>query len=133
MLNSRHLLALLLGTAGAMGAAHAAHAQTLDYCTNVGPVTLAFDHRRVTGRYTIVLPGRSFGGTLTGEMEDHLLEARWSDPDGGGRILIGLSADKGHFTAIYNSNEHPQEWYSWKGALKGSEEAEELRCESPAF
>jgi hypothetical protein len=93
---------------------------TRQYCTAVGGVFLTFHGDRVEGTYQVLTPRKRINGIIRGKMVNNYIEGRWIDPDGAGQILAVFHEGHAGVSMLYNSDEHPEYWYSvWKGKAKG--------------
>lgn len=116
-------LVLLVGSSGYQVAAQtkSTPAQTLQFCTSVGPVELTIRGDSVTGRYLLTVTPDRKRGIIKGTLHQGLLTGTWDDPDGVGRIIFGFDSDRTKFIAIYNQARNSSEWYNeWKGVLKAN-------------
>src|SRR5688572_29921260 len=96
-----------------------AQQKTIEYCANIGPVLFTFEQDSVVGSYLITVTSTPVKGEIKGTMKGGLLDAIWIDTEGTGRILIGFSNDKKHFSGFYNTSSNPSHWTgSWRASNK---------------
>jgi hypothetical protein len=115
-------------------------AQTIEYCSNIGPVVLTFDQDSVAGSYLIAVTSTPVNGKIKGKTKDGLFDGIWIDDEGSGRILIGFSSDKNSFSGFYNTSSNPSHWTgSWRASNKTTikdlpaDRQKGLLCESKQY
>lgn len=123
------LLALML-TQSITGAESVANLpQSADYCTEAGPIYLAFDGGSVEGSYRIILPSKDIPGTMKLQWSGPYLQGRWYDNDGEGPIIIVFHNEMNELTALYTSDDKVTSWSAiWPGARMHDSEDYPANC-----
>jgi hypothetical protein len=94
-------------------------ADTREFCTNAGPISLTVDGAKVTGSYRISVKTPPDEGTIAGTLKEGLFEGTWTEPHSRGRLVVGFAADFSTLDAIYTSSSKPTEWVGqWHGVSR---------------
>jgi hypothetical protein len=124
MIVAAALLGVGLSQAGAADAAKDVvppFRETLDtraYCTRAGALVLHFNQNSAWGMFEVRVAGEPFKGVIAAKWSNGLLDGRWHDRSGGGRIVLAFDQERASFIGAFGTDKSGENWIGrWRGKL----------------
>jgi hypothetical protein len=90
--------------------------ETRAYCTRAGSLVLHFNAQSAWGMFEVRVAGEPFQGLIVAKWSNGLLDGRYHDRSGGGRIVLSFNADRTGFIGAFATDKSGPNWIGrWQG------------------